>query len=92
MSEFKYVVTVKAGSQRAANMEVVHALGLRDTPDSAINWAPIDVQGAHAELKAAMSAANGDSNDEEIQALQEVAACLEGIVGEPDYQESEDHA
>lgn len=92
MAEYRYLVTVTTDdSQLVADMGMAQRLGLRDTPDSAINWKPVDVAGMHADLLAAAAAADGDSNDDEIELLQQVADDLMQLVGEPPEPDEDEH-
>lgn len=92
MTEYRYLVTVTTDdSQLVADMGMAQRLGLRDAPESAINWKPVDVAGMHADLLAAAAAADGDSNDDEIELLQQVADDLMVLIGEPPEPEEDEH-
>lgn len=93
MTEYQYLVTVTTDdSQLVADMGMAQRLGLRDTPDSAINWKPVDTAGLRESLLACHRAANAEdaSNDEEIDAKNQLVDDVEALIGAPDYPDSYD--
>lgn len=90
MTEYRYLVTITTDDELVADLGMAQRLGPQGTPDSVINWKSVDTVGLRESLLACHRAANAEdaTNDEEIDAKNDLVDAVEALIGAPDYPDS----